>query len=327
MSVDENDLLPWKAMWTETNGRSFVPGEILKELVAALNKIVEVRIEPPKKGGVVGILNLIPADDYARVIRSLTAVDDGGKNAPLDESLEAERTVATSSALVLSDTPLAETHARGVLRETKRQNQGNDTLEKPSKKLKTAPLSEAQVAVTTEPPVPANEVPRAKKKRNISGQNSGDIPVAKTTVIEEPAPAQKRQNCGDIPERNLIVEGADDIRVDGNAARGSSRNACLTFGFPDTCRYYPDISSDESNSFSNDKLSALLKEAIKNSLGNVKSRLQCVIYENEISYVAAIFSVCEQFNLSCTLVIYFTLVTRNPNRKRLWKGLTKSTCI
>jgi hypothetical protein len=182
------------------------------------------------------------------------------------------------------------------------------TVEKPTKKCKKA---QAPTQITTEPPVPANEVPRAQK-RNISGQNSGVIPVANTTLTEdEPVPAPKRQNCGDILERNLLVEATDeiDIRVDGIAARGSSRNACLTFRFPDTCRYYPDISSDESNSFSDDKRSALLKETIKNSLGNHKSRLQCVIYENEIGYVAAIYSVCEQFNLSCTLVIYFTLVT------------------
>jgi hypothetical protein len=298
MSVDENHLLPWKAMWTETNGRSFLPGEILKELVAAVNKIVEVPIKPPKQGGVVGILNLIPADDYARVIRSLTAVDDGGKNAPLDESVEA---VATGLAPELSQTPLA-----GGSREPKRQNQGNDTARTLEK-----PWNPPKKPKTTE--VPANEhVPRAQK-RTISGENSGDISVAKTTVIaEEPAPARKRQNCGDILESNLLVEATDEIdtRVDGrNVARGSSRNACLTFRFPDTCRYYPDISSDGSNSFSDDKRSALLKETIKNSLGNHKSRLQCVIYENEIGYVAAIYSVCEQFNLSCTLVIYFTLVT------------------
>ncbi len=125
------------------------------------------------------------------------AVDDGGRNAPLDESVEA---VATSSALELPHTSLPETPASGVSREPKRQNQGNDTartLEKPSKPSKKSKTTQ----------VPANEhVPRAQK-RNISGQNSGDISVAKTTVIaEEPALARKRQNCGDIhvPEKQYV---------------------------------------------------------------------------------------------------------------------------
>ena len=88
MSVDENHLSSWKTKWTAEKRRSFRPGEILKELVTAINLILEKPITPPRLGGVVGILNLIPSHDYDRVIKSLSAVDDReGRNTPLAESL------------------------------------------------------------------------------------------------------------------------------------------------------------------------------------------------------------------------------------------------
>jgi hypothetical protein len=127
-------------------------------------------------------------------------VDHGGRNAPLDESVEA---VATGLAPELSQTPLA-----GGSREPKRQNQGNDTartLEKPSKPPKKSKTTEV---------LPANEHAQHGQKRTISGQNSGDIFVGKTTVIaEEPAPARKRQNCGDIHVPEKIVEATDENQI------------------------------------------------------------------------------------------------------------------
>ena len=77
MTHNEADIVEWRKNWTLTRGRDFTVGEVLTELGIAINMVLRSlgvdEIQVPRKGKitVLGILNLIPEENYDNVIGQL----------------------------------------------------------------------------------------------------------------------------------------------------------------------------------------------------------------------------------------------------------------
>ena len=264
------DLEAWRRNWTETKNRPFHGGEMLTELIAAVNAAVTAlgfpRINTPNgRYSAKQLLAQIPKERYVDVVKALCSHGNQSNSNDMSTKTSNKRTF-----------PSGETSLDPTAKKSRSEDAANGSENlKDDNGTETGRTANNIVAVASTP----------GKRKSVTLPLSTLQQVSKTAAescsgaLGEPVPAE------DATESNPV-------------RKSSSRNTTVNLTFPGVVRHYPDIFSDESP-FSTDlvaqQFSAEVRKIYPHSLSNLKSpsssyKIQCAILEKEnVGYAVATF--------------------------------------